>query len=91
MYWCGEVRFPVPRGSVCTLSPGANLSYDTLKSKEPTMSYSAFVSAFRSAGSVSVRAWLGDRSFVYSFSDLFEFDEWCQWEGGDFDRLELAA
>jgi hypothetical protein len=55
------------------------------------MFYSDFVSAFRSAGVVSVRAWLGDRSFVYSFDDLFEFDEFCQWEGGDFDRLELAA
>ena len=54
------------------------------------MSYSAFVSAFRSAGSVSVRCWLGDRSFVYSFADLCEFDEWCSWEAGDFDRLELA-
>lgn len=54
------------------------------------MSYSDFVSAFRSAGSVAVRCWLGDRSFVYSFDDLFEFDEWCSWEAGDFDRLELV-
>jgi len=63
----------------------------SINQRETPMFYSDFVSAFRSAGEVSVRAWLGDRSFVYSFDDLFEFDDWCQWEGGDFDRLELAA
>ena len=34
-----------------------------------------------------VQAYLGDRSFSYSFDDRFELSEWLQWEGGDFDRV----
>ena len=38
---------------------------------------------------LSVKAYISDRCYTYTFDNDFELTEWMDFEGGDYDRIVL--